>query len=334
MKKILLLLICTITLSCNKGGLVDESKSDSYFYSTDKKKIFYKQTHALDITRLWNYTWLEVPTDVKTFRVMEGGFGKDDKHIFFVDRIVENVDYHTFRDMMDNRHYIDKDNVYTRSLEIVKDANPVTYEVLKDGGVDYGNYIEYVWAKDDKHYFYRDSIIPVDYNSFKILTSDIMADKDFIYNLEDRKAFKKYPNKNGTSSGFTILSSIQVHTDRYFYYGKSLVSKDDFLEIEVKDPNSIKLYGWGSYFTIDGEMYFHALKMENADPTTFEVFNKDRGTDFAKDKNHFYLRSKIYPNVNPNEIKYDAKENEFSYRGKLWNWETEKFDLEAKRNRR
>lgn len=327
---ILFTFISVLLLSCNKGGLVDETNSNSYFYSSDKSKILYKQPGGPGISQLWDYEWLEVPADAKTFKVMKGGFGKDAKNIFSGIEIIDYVDYNTFH-RLDEGNYMDNKNVYTRSIKIIKDANPKTYQIIKSIPEYYSNKPTYKWAKDDKHYFYEDSIVQVDYNSFEILTTDFMVDKDFIY-CRDYDKFYKYPNKNEINTKFTVLSYFMVYSPKYFYT-KNFPSDSikGISVVSIKNAKSIKKFGYGNYFTIDGLVYYEMLKIENADPNTFDTFIKVRGEQMAKDKNHFYLRNQIVANVNPKEVIYNAEKDEFTYRGKFWNYETEKFDKENSR---
>lgn len=77
--------------SCKKGGLVNASKSEKYYYSTNKKKIWYKASSAPDISKLWDFEWMEVPADAETFIVLERGYGKDKNHIFSGKRIINYV---------------------------------------------------------------------------------------------------------------------------------------------------------------------------------------------------------------------------------------------------
>lgn len=328
-KIILFTFISLLLSSCNKGGLVDEANSNSYFYSSDKSKILFKQLGGPDISRLWNYEWLEVPADPKTFRVMKGGFGKDAKNIFFGTEIIDYVDYNTFQ-RLDESHYIDHKNVYTQGLKIIKDANPKTFQIIKSMADYYGDVPTYKWAKDDKHYFYKDSIVDVDYNSFKFLTSSIMVDNNYFYGLSFGK-FAKILNKNGTSEGFTVLSNDKVYNSKFLYYKHLENDENPFSEIPIKDINSIKKFGYGSYFTVDGIVYYEMMKIDNADPNSFVAYIKGWAGHFAKDKNHFYLRTKVVPNVNPKKVIYNPEKDEFSYRGKFWNYETEKFDKENSR---
>ena len=320
--------ISAIFSSCNKGGLVDETNSDTYFYSSDKSKIFYKYSSSPDVSKLWNYEWLEVPADAKTFKVMKGGLGKDNTNIFSGRTIIDFVDYNTFK-VLDNNNYVDNKNVYTRRLKIINVANPNTYKVIKSVVDHYSNIPAYPWAKDDKHFFYKDKIVDVDYNSFKILTSFIMVDNNYFHCLYFGD-FLKIHNKNGTSEGFNVLSGNKVFNSEFLYY-KHLQKDDEnpFKEIPIKDINSIKIFGYGSYFTVDGIVYYEMIKIENADLNSFETFFKGWAEQFAKDKNHFYFRTKVVPNVNPNEVIYNAEKNKFSYRGKFWNYKTEKFDKET-----
>jgi hypothetical protein len=121
---------------------VDESMSDSYFYSKDKSKIYYKNIKSLDFSKSWNYEWEEVPANAKFFKVMEGGFGKDGKHIFFGSKIIKNVDYDTFRKVEDSDNFIDKNNFFVGD-KIIPNINPE--EVIFDTKNNKISYRGKVW---------------------------------------------------------------------------------------------------------------------------------------------------------------------------------------------
>lgn len=329
-KTIIYPFITFFLFSCNKGGLVDKTYSDAYFYSLDKSKIYHKHSSSPDVSKLWNYEWNEVPANAKTFRVMKGGFGKDDKHIFFGSKIIENVDYASFHQVADSDNFSDIYKVYTPSLKIIEGANPATYEVIKSVSEDYGRYRSYAWAKDDQHFFYKNKNMEVDFPSFKILTRTIMVDKDSIYAREFDE-FRSYPNGNKLDEKFTVLDDYMVYTSKYFYFNYLFTSKVKGIKIlPILDSESIIQYSFRDYFAIDGQVYYNASPIQEADAASFVASRPGDAVFFAKDKNHVYLRDKILPDISPEEVIFDAKNDQILYRGKKWNWQTEAFDDEEK----
>lgn len=322
----LFLVIILLLTSCGKGELVDKN-SKYYRYSRDKTKIWYKKVNAPDVSGLWDYDWIEVPADAKSFKLLKYGIGKDKSNIFQTYTIISNVDYETFS-VDDDGFFRDKNNIYLNQgardgkLKILEKANPVTYQILKSGAVYYSNKPQYNWAKDDKHYFFKNEIISVDYNSFVILTSDIFADKDSIYSNNNGK-LSNYVNKDGNSQNFKVLDGDIICSSKYFYF-RDFFANGAITEIQIKDSRSLKMFCKRDYFAIDGVVYFRTIPIENADIASFETFEKGDAVWFAKDKNHVYVNEKIVTDANPKTVKYNATEKRIEDGDYMWKWsETE-----------
>ena len=318
----LFLIILLFLTSCGKGELVDEG-SKSYRYSRDKTKIWYKKVNALDVSGLWNYDWIEVPADAKSFKLLNYGIGKDKTHIFQTVNIISNVDYETFSVddagiFRDKNHVFLNKNASDGKLAILEKANPATYQILKAGAVHYHGNPQYNWAKDDKHYFYRDEILDVDYKSFVILTANIFADKDTIYSKSGNK-FTSYFNKDGNTQDFIVLDGEIVRSSKYFYF-RDFFANGAITEIKIEDSTSVKMFCKRDYFAIDEIVYFRTIPIENADFASFETFEKGDAVWFAKDKNHVYVDAKIVADANPKTVKYNTIEKRIEDGDFIWKW--------------
>lgn len=319
---ILFLVIFFLLTSCGKGDLVDKNFKN-YRYSRDKTKIWYKKVNAPDVSGLWDYDWLEVPADASSFVLMKYGIGKDKNHIFQTVNIISNVDYETFTVdeagfFRDKNHIYLNQNAVDGKLKILEDANPATYQIVKLGAVYYSENPQYNWAKDDQHYFHKNKTVPVDYDSFVILTSNIFADKDTIYSNNNGK-FHSYLNKNGTSKNFAVLDGDIIHSSKYFYF-RDFFANGQLSEIEIEDSNSIKMFSKRDYFAIDGVVYFRTIPIENADLESFETFEKGDAVWFAKDKNHVYVNSNIVADADPKTVIYNPIEKRLEDRDFMWKW--------------
>lgn len=315
----LVIIVALLITSCGKGELVDKN-SKYYRYSRDKNKIWYKKVNAPDVSGLWDYDWIEVPADAKSFKLLKYGIGKDKNHIFQTVNIITNVDYKTFT-VDDAGFFRDKNHIYLNEnasdgkLKILTNANPATYEIVKLGAVFYTEKPQYYWAKDDQRYFYKNKEIEVNYNTFRILTPNIVADKDSIISI-NHNTISRFENKNKTTDNFKVLDDHIIYSPNYFYFHDG----DLITEIPIKDQNSIKMYCKRDYFAIDGIIYFRTIPIENADLATFETFDKGDAVWFAKDKNNVYVNSTIIVDANPKTVKYNSEKRTIEDGEYIWKW--------------
>src|SRR5690554_377466 len=322
MKLIHLFVLLLLFTSCGKGDLVDENVSETFFYSKDKTEIWYKSINAPDVTGLWDYEWIKVPADAQSFKIMEYGIGKDKNHIFRGTRILEDVDYETYS--IDDLGVIrDKNNVYLPAygakLKVLKEDNPATYKKLKEWEVVY--YVEsptYIWGKDDKHYFHKDTVFSVDYESFAILTTHIVADKNYIYSINSHHT-SQIENKEKTTNNLTVIDHDIVYNSNYFYF-RNYFHGGELIEIPIIDTTSIKMYSKRDYFAIDGVVYYQGKRIENADFESFQTFRKGHAVEYAKDKNNVYASGKVLANANPKTVNYNAEDDILEEGDYVWKW--------------
>ena len=327
---VLVIFAVMVLLSCNRGRLVDERKSDDYRYSLDKSKIYYRIENAQSIWRLgmpWDNKWIQMDdVDVKSFEIIKVNddrflftgdtalFSKDKYHYFYMGKALKNIDYATFI-VGDNGLIKDKNHVYhcVNPEEILPNANPRYFKriIFNDPDID-----SYWWSKDDKHYFMSDSIIDVDYATFKILTSSISIDKNFIYR---NFSFAKFA-PSAPITKYVILNDMMMMTDKYVYN----IQMDDsvvVLELPVKDTKTVKVYSGSPYFRVDDKIYWINKEVKGADVNSFEVLKN--AAQYAKDKNHVYSGDCIVGKADPKTARYNDKEDRIEDQNYIWVYSNE-----------
>lgn len=198
------LFIILFVSSCEK--LIDEEKSNHYFYNWNKSEIIYNDRST------WNYK-NTVDCDFETFEVIKGKWAKDKNHIIYDGKARPSIDLKTF---YFDTHGLPKDshNVYTTywsgnfdTMLVWEGADPSTFELIEvEGGVN-----REMWAKDDQNYYRMRKVIHVDYDSFEILSESYSKDKNNVY-YERKILIDADPNT------FKYDSLKRVYKDENFEY--------------------------------------------------------------------------------------------------------------------
>lgn len=305
--------------SCSspQGKLVDKENSLFFHYARDGKSIMYRK-EATGIQGTWDYQWITIPADVTSFKVIRGAFGKDKNHVFYLDQILQNVDYATFTIdqtgiVKDKNHVFQKTEVYHGHIKIIDGADPQSFQWLPQGQKDEK------WAKDSGHYFMQDSLLDVDYDSFTFLTPYIFKDKDYIYFYAGYRNLGQIKNEDGLST-FTVLDKHIARTDHHLYYHE-YVGKSNIIAISINQPNSIKMYSYRDYFSVDDQVYYRSKPIEGANVNTFEAIDKGNASVFAKDKNHVYRAGKAIPFANPKTVKFDSLDFHQHFEDDNYSWQ-------------
>lgn len=308
MCKILIITLCILVfifwLGCSispLGKVINKKISKSYYYNKSKTKIIYcsggswfGSSHAI----------IE-EADINTFQPIAESAGKDAFFVFYQSTKQINVDLSSFKIengvMKDANHvyHIGYENVITNPLlKPIPFANPKTYKEL-------GN--DYVWAKDDKNYFYRDKpVLGIDYASFCIVNRNFFYDKDSIYVIPSdyytaiKEDFRLLAVQKTTGNIKRINESfIQSNNQIYFVFGESALYENPELkdidkrfktfvfdainyveeidELMIKVNNKNILYN-GNYYPI-----------KNVDVPTFKKLDPY----YSKDKNQVYYKDTI-----------------------------------------
>ncbi len=317
--KAFLFIMAIISQACSPfAGPVDKSISDSYYYSKSKNNICYSPMG----------NWFElgntkINADVESFKVLGRDFGKDKNHLYFKTHIIDNeVDVSTFYVHKDNYICFDKDHVYLavnylpqdiqeesqgkKHLWKIAKANPNTFQKIDND-----------WSKDDKFYFYNYKPVNVDYNSFTIINSNFVKDKNNVYSLKSYKLlastidpattkkinnryiadknniydFQEYQNGKMVDSLISIpyqnINNLTVLKDKFLLFDNKVVY--DGVKIENADPASFEIIQF-PYSKDKNNVFYHGDIIEKADPNTFSIF---KTSFYSKDKNHVFVYGKL-----------------------------------------
>ncbi len=325
---ILGLILSTTLLSCScekKRKLVDKEKSFYYYYSVAGDRILYHydtEIYYIFVVRREKQLWAETPADAKTFEVLSEYVGKDKDHIYIGARVLDFVDYQSFRCV--KGHCFDKNNVYelvnaddslhSPTLKVINGIDAQTYQTL--GTKFYRDNTPF--AKDKNNIYFKNKVLKdVDYKTFKVLSRNFYADRNFIYKKDSDK---KFVNKNHSTEGFINVHKNSFYSKKYFYYYHSDRNREGvLLEFPIKNIQSVRSFKNPQYFIIDGNVYFDGKQVKNVDSNSLKVY--DDFKCYARDKNYFIFEGKIVPNVNPSDLKYVNSKRwlgQIWYRGKIW----------------
>lgn len=238
--------------------------------------------------------------EVGTFRVCEGGYAKDIKHIYYrgnkvvgsvdpktfeyikygyakgkdyflhEDKLVPDVDIETVL-ILDTKYFKDKKSVYYQGAKL-EGANPKTFFVFEETG----------YAKDKRNVFKRgNKIKKADPKTFVALNSFVAKDK------------------NNTYYSTRIIDYIDSKTVEIFEDNSSFIKDKDRVyyslePIEGVDIDSFKYLGYG-YMKDKNNAYYNGKIIEGADAETFEYYLKWDSN--ARDKNGYYrdgIKVKVY----------------------------------------
>ena len=188
-------------------------KIDIESFHVDEQGIIKDKNHVYHGSASKNLILIE-HADVNTYEPIDKcRLAKDEKHYFFFEEILPIEDYDSFIILnTDNTPTYGKDKyqvyLFTKDpssflrTKIIENANPETFEFVKiyTGSTDIN------WSRDDKHYYYLGEQHDIDYDSFQVLYSGLVIDKNYVYRygkiidktVEEAKeeAEKKYKHDN------------------------------------------------------------------------------------------------------------------------------------------
>lgn len=264
-----------------------DSKSSYYYYSWNKKKIYFKQTHTY-------HQWMPIPTkvskydigaDVKTFEVIDEIIAKDKYHVYCLGAKVEQADASSFYKA--KRHlYKDKNHVFinyfSSSLDLLEGADPETYEYINDN-------FSMGLAKDKHGYFYSNKRIDVDTNTFQVLSELAYGgfDENYVYD------FGKHNLKNAIHGKILKVNDKLLYDDDQIFHftwqGKYCLNL-----IPMKDKKTFVVYSLdkNTVFKANDTLYWNNYEINNLDLQSFRYI----GGSYAKDKNGVYFVRNIQNN--------------------------------------
>ncbi|MBE8725852.1 DKNYY domain-containing protein [Flavobacterium hungaricum] len=339
MKVILIVLVLVILivlgfryLFFKIGKPVNLEVSNSYFHHYRKSIIVYSP-----MGNWFELGYFELDADVATFQPLNVDFGKDKNNIFWKGR-KQLVDYDTF-EVEDFYLIKDKNHVYSRDgrnfneLEIIKDADPKTYQLLDPSITDYRRYY---WFKDAHSVYYKNKRITVSPKTFRPLNDTIAVDADFIYavlNFRGEGA-KMIEVDEVVQKHKMIEGEIHAINETYARIGNSVVSAFTKAEFEINTFDAITVIREIDYWRIivnnllidkgviypeiDAEsfeslrydfskdkngVYYNFKKIAGADSSNFEILSDQ----YSKDKQNVYFEDVILKGADAEKFKFSSE---------------------------
>lgn len=152
--------------------------SDYYTYYKNIRGIYYISVeHSLELINHGSWGYLK-DVDESTFTVLDNQWAKDATHVWFGDKLIENVDVKTFH-INASGVAVDKDNVYIRDYS--GNGSYSSYISPSHSGIDVetAEYFVYrlgsrqdEWIRDKDYVYHYDKRTDVDRNSFRIIGED------------------------------------------------------------------------------------------------------------------------------------------------------------------
>ena len=314
MKTLSTIAIISITLlfsSCSYiADLQVDPKSDYYYYSWNKKAIYYKYVETTG-------GMFPLPTgvsrskiedaDAKTFVVLTSLIAKDKNYVYCKGAKVIDSDVSEFCLISGNVYkgakivsadaasfchisgklYKDKDHVFLHDtyLTVIEDADPETYTYYHQ---------QQGLAKDKNGYFYREKRINVDIPTFEVLSEFAHGgfDKNFVYIMLDSIHKVPIQGKLTKVNDKFLYDDYQVF--RFIWTGRNALDT-----IPIKNKKSFMVYEspQNTIFKLNGKLYWNNYEIkikEILDINSFEYI----GGSYAKDaQTAYYIRNTQNNNV-------------------------------------
>lgn len=285
-------------------------------YFLDGNEIVYRyESSGPGFPKLpWDNKYKPVNADKDTFTPLQWtGYAKDKRHFFYRGDVISNIDYATFEitdDVKTDYESIgivkDQYRVYKfrEPWSSIEGADPKTYRIA-DNLKGNGNWF---WYKDAQNYFVNDTIVSVDYDSFRSIDEDsrFYIDKDNIYWLKSgykNTSLEKIPAP-GLINSQIVYSNRVLQTPSALYY---VTKKEEFTKVQVENPSSVKFFPPDNiYMIVDRQIYCEGELLTGADFATFSVYQYPGNsgyTAYAKDKNKVYYRNEILEGADPKSVR-------------------------------
>jgi len=178
------------------GKAVDNEMSKSYYFHASKKKIVYSP-----MGNWFELGYTELDADPTSFKTLAEEFGKDNNSIYWKG-VKQQVDFASFymdENIPKDNHHVYAQNSTNELLSIIKGADPTTYKRFDTGVDTWDRY----WFRDYQHYFYEDTKLEVDFQSFQRLNNTLAVDTNFVYAII-----------NAQTSGGTKSNGVVKKADR------------------------------------------------------------------------------------------------------------------------
>lgn len=320
-----------IVLPIPRGNKVD---SDYCTYYKNIRGIYYISVeHSLELINHGSWGYLK-DVDESTFTVLDNQWAKDATHVWFGDKLIENVDAKTFH-INASGVAVDKDNVYIRDYS--GSGSYSSYISPSHSGIDVetAEYFVYrlgssqdEWMRDKDYVYHYDKRTDVDRNSFRIIGEDWFIDKNYVYlTVYNNKTQAwnlcridslQYPiepgycyfrnGRNVIYGDSVIVRDIDIRRFEEIGVGKYLVNDMLFLNGEpfLKDSLDVKnatFYFYGRIATDKHHVFFDRKQLDDIDAATFRQISDE----VFEDRNYIYT---IKENSWKEDYPFDKKRKE------------------------
>lgn len=280
------------------GDSVNSKVSDSYFYHYRKNLIVYSP-----MGNWFELGYFESDADVESFQPLDRNFGKDKNNVFWKGR-KQSVDYASFQIVAsvikDKNHVYHTNGKEYNFLEIVKDADPKTYQLLDSKLPEYKRQD---WFKDANAVYYKSKKIKGDPVTFQPLNDAIAVDADYIYSIVNERGEGLYLTEvdEVIQKHKRIEGRIHVINDTYVQIENAIVSAFTKDEFTLHTFDSIKTTKEIDYFTIvaNDTLIYKGVLYPEIDIETLESLDYN----YSKDKKNVYYNYNLMIGANPKTFK-------------------------------
>lgn len=289
-----------LTNACSPiGEAVDKEKSTNFYFNKNKNDVHY--------SRMGN--WFELGhtalnADVATFKLLGPEIAQDKNRLYFKWDIV-NTDSLDLESIYYKDHYamvnliFDKNGVYALNNKSYEQStiNPIRIE-----GADPKTFerSDFNWAKDDKNWYYRNVLIPVDYNSFEVLTEHFSKDANQVF--YQYGSFFKMMDADPTT--FKTLPQGYYARDTKHLYLLKYDGTDNFkntklLDWELKGEDPVFLTDY--FLKLNDNIYFNGTLLD-LDAEKAQIVAEY----YVKDDKQVYYMSTLLPDADATSLKENA----------------------------
>ncbi|MCT4615509.1 MAG: DKNYY domain-containing protein [Marinifilaceae bacterium] len=309
-------LICEIFRIDKLMGYKISKNNRHYYYNSRKNAIiFCPDGNSFSLAKRVFYP------DIETMECFENLYwAKDKRSIYYKSHNLDylNIDIPSFQ-VKAYSWAIDKNNVYSlkydsfqdEPVEIVRRANPKTYQI-----------IDCEWAQDSEICFYWNKPTLIDANSSEILNANFVKDKDLIYVIPSAKWEDNYTSFETIETDLdqiVVFDTYLIRDHKYIYsycsYYKGQVN-NKLIKIPFINPHQIKI-DLNEYMRVDHKIYYQSHEITNAHAESF----KELKNFYYRDKYRLYFEGVAFENVDFNSLKYN--EEYFCYEDKNYRYERE-----------
>lgn len=285
------------------GEPVNEEKSDNHYYNKKKSDIRYSPMG----------NWFELGNspmnaNVESFEVLTRFISRDKNQVYFMENPVEQgkLDLGTFyvkegdymKDIgLDKKHVYAFEKVYSTEktfakFEIIEHADPKTY--IR---------VNWDWAKDEQHHFYQNSLIDVDYDSFKPINDHFSKDTNRVYN----HYYKHFEPIDADVKSFEVLDKGNFAADSLRVFSMTYPSHDETKLVTISRNGKEEISLLSDVFIQIGErVFYRGTQLKDLNHKEMEIIGN---SFYIKDKNLVYYKDSLLK---------DADADTF---GKLGKWE-------------